>query len=93
MSQKFKWRSITPGSSLWTNVEMSRFDKFKESMNNILSSHQRAKYVSDEPPQENFFDGKKKKKKMFMFPHWMIYIAWFSKYIISVRWGSEWSDL
>ena len=67
---------------MWTNVEKSRFDKFKESMNNILTSHQRAKYESDDIPQEDHFAESKKKKKRFMFPYWMIYIAWISKYTV-----------
>ena len=66
------------GSSLWNNVERTKMEKFKDSMRNIMSFHQKSKYEAegqnDEPKKVN-----KKKKKGFSLPWWTIYIAWVCK--------------
>ena len=71
-SKKFRWRLTNGGSSLWNNVEQTRTEKFKESMRNILSFHQKAKYEKEQAEPE----GTKKKKKGISLPHWTMYIAW-----------------
>lgn len=76
-SNKFKWRTINPGSSLWNNKQKSRADKFKDALRNIMTQHKRSKYAPDEPGKKT---AAKKKKKGFSLPHWTMYFAWGCKF-------------
>lgn len=72
-SKSKKWRNINPGSSLWSNQKVSRLQKLQDAIHNILTSHQKSKYETEDP------EIKKKKKKSFTFPSWTIYFAWIRK--------------
>ncbi|KAK7506559.1 hypothetical protein BaRGS_00002034, partial [Batillaria attramentaria] len=87
-NQKYRWKNVSNTSAIWGNkAKKTRLQKFKESMGDILSFHQKNKY--EEEPEElverkparkgrgkNDKDEKKRKKKPLSLPHWCIYIAW-----------------
>ena len=78
-SNKHKWRSVSSGSALWQNNERSRLQKMKDSIHNIMTAHQRAKYKPEADKVRPSGQPEKKKKKGWSLPHWTVYIAWTRK--------------
>ena len=77
-SNRFKWRTLAPDSNLWNSMEQqTRFEKFKDSMDKIVSQHTRSKYEADDMLSEA--EKRRKKKQGFSLPHWFMYIAWIRK--------------
>lgn len=74
-SNKYKWRSLNPDSSLWQNKQKSRLQRLKDRMNAMSISHKKAKY--NDGPEDIL---SKKKKKPMMFPWWSIIFGWICKY-------------
>ncbi|XP_055955042.1 uncharacterized protein LOC126809611 [Patella vulgata] len=101
---KFKWKNINNQSAVWgAQAKRSRLAKLKDSLNNILSFHQKSKYETDTAtlrsatPTER---KKKRKKEPFTLPHWCLYIGWvlcffsvagsaFFTILYSMEWGNE----
>ena len=77
-SKKFRWRTLNPGSSLWNNVEKTRFQKFKDGMRNMMTFQTKQKYETD-PDEQRQVSDVKKKKKGWSLPHWTNYVAWTCK--------------
>ena len=77
-TRKAHWRSV--GSSHWNYAKRSRMAKLKDSVRNILTFHQKAKYQTEDPDTQKL---KKKKKKGFSLPHWTNYIAWTCELLIN----------
>jgi polycystin 1L2 len=84
-SKKFRWRKVNGGSSLWNNVEQTKMQKFKDSMRNILTFHQKSKYETEGGAGGDDGLTKKKKKKGWSLPWWTIYIAWTSKFASNLQ--------
>ena len=93
MPKRGKWKNVTNSSQIWGNEpRRSKWQKFKASIDNITSFHQRSKYGTqdidpeeDEKPQPKIVGlpeekQAKKKKKPGTFPHWCIYIAYVCKF-------------
>ena len=72
---------MNPGSSLWSNAEKTKSQKFKDNFKNLFSANQKQKYEAD--PDEQPTPDTKKKKKGFRLPYWTNYIAWTCEYSTS----------
>ena len=80
-SRKFRWRKLAAGESPWYQPEQTKMEKFKESVQNMMTYHKRVKYQADVYPESGGDGGggikrRNRKKKGFSLPHWTIYIAW-----------------
>ena len=72
LSKKYRWRTINPGSDLWTNVEVSRFQRLRERMRELMRFRKTAPYRTKDP-DSGAAKQAKKKKRPFLLPHWTVY--------------------